>query len=63
MFANLKTKLGFAPPPQPTLPQQLVSSALESLDASTPTLSWKQRAIGFGICFGVGLLLSILVRS
>lgn len=31
------------------------------VDELCPSLSFKQRLIGFGICFGIGLLLSFLV--
>lgn len=64
MLASVKAKLGMAaapPAPPPLLPQQLLQSAAAALDEHTPTLSWKQRAIGFGICFGLGLLMSFLV--
>jgi hypothetical protein len=49
---------GSAPPEPETLPQQL----LRTVDEAT-TLTWRQRAIGFGITFGVGVLLSFLVRA
>lgn len=63
MWDNIKSKMGMGQPAQPqTLPQQLIQSATQALDDATPTLSWKQRAIGFGICFGIGLLFSFLVR-
>ncbi|KAF5828145.1 tetraspanning membrane protein [Dunaliella salina] len=35
------------------------ASLLQSMDEST-TLSWKQRATGFGICFGLGILISAI---
>lgn len=53
-FGNRIT--GNAPPPEPaTLPQQL----LRQIDEAT-TLTWRQRAIGFGICFGLGIVFSFL---
>ncbi|KAF8073233.1 ACX4 [Scenedesmus sp. PABB004] len=56
---RVKALVGAGPPPEPeTLPQQL----LRTVDEAT-TLTWKQRAIGFGITFGLGLLFSFLVRS
>jgi len=62
MLSSLKSKLGLGEPAPPqSLPQTLVQSAQQALDEHTPTLSWKQRAIGFGICMGVGLLLSFMV--
>eukprot|EP00882_Tetradesmus_deserticola_P007381 GHRQ01007775.1.p3 GENE.GHRQ01007775.1~~GHRQ01007775.1.p3 ORF type:complete len:120 (+),score=9.76 GHRQ01007775.1:258-617(+) len=45
---------GQEPEPE-TLPQQL----LRQVDEAT-TLTWRQRAIGFGITFGIGLLFSFL---
>lgn len=45
---------GQEPEPE-TLPQQL----LRQVDEAT-TLTWKQRAIGFSITFGVGILLAFL---
>ena len=70
MLESLKSKLGGgggaspsgAAPKSSLLPTQLVQSALQTIDDGTPSLSWKQRAIGFGICMGVGLLLSFMVR-
>ncbi|GBG00592.1 hypothetical protein Rsub_13323 [Raphidocelis subcapitata] len=62
MFSKLGAKLGLASAPAepPGLPQQLVASATAALEDATPTLSWRQRAIGFGVCFGVGMLFSFL---
>eukprot|EP00878_Enallax_costatus_P002238 GHUV01002411.1.p3 GENE.GHUV01002411.1~~GHUV01002411.1.p3 ORF type:complete len:166 (+),score=19.62 GHUV01002411.1:343-840(+) len=53
---RMKNLVGAGPPPEPeTLPQQL----LRQVDEAT-TLSWRQRAIGFGITFGLGLLFSFM---
>jgi hypothetical protein len=63
---NIKTRIGLAepaPPPPSSLPASLLASATRALDQHTPKLTWQQRAIGFGICLGVGLLLSFLVRA
>jgi hypothetical protein len=62
VWDNLKSKMGMGPPPPPpTLPQQLIQNATAAIEQHTPELTWKQRAIGFGICLGVGLLFSFLV--
>lgn len=62
MWDNIKSKMGMgAPPPPPTLPQHLIQSATAAIEGATPSLTWKQRAIGFGICLGIGLLFSFLV--
>jgi hypothetical protein len=60
---GIKTRMGLnePPPPPASLPSQLLQSATRALDEHTPHLTWQQRAIGFGICLGVGLLLSFLV--
>ncbi|KIY99569.1 Vesicle transport protein SFT2B [Monoraphidium neglectum] len=61
VWDNLKSKMGMGPPPPPpTLPQQLIQNATAAIEQHTPELTWKQRAIGFGICLGVGLLFSFL---
>jgi len=48
-------KLSGREPEPETLPQ----SFLRQIDEAS-TLSWRQRAIGFGICFGLGLFFSFL---
>ncbi|KAI8475287.1 MAG: Got1/Sft2-like family-domain-containing protein [Monoraphidium minutum] len=60
-WQSFKSKIGMgeAPPPA-TLPQQMMASAAAAIEEATPTLTWKQRAIGFGICLGIGLLFSFL---
>lgn len=58
MWEKMKSAVtGQEPEPQ-TLPQQL----LRTVDEAT-TLTWKQRAIGFGSCFALGMVLSILVSG
>mmetsp|Transcript_18492 Transcript_18492/g.51891 ORF Transcript_18492/g.51891 Transcript_18492/m.51891 type:complete len:168 (-) Transcript_18492:308-811(-) len=39
--------------------QPASASLLQSMDEAS-TLSWKQRATGFGICFGLGVLVSAI---
>ena len=56
MFEQMKAAVtGREPEPQ-SLPQQLIRSVDEA-----STLSWRQRAIGFGVCFALGIFLSFVV--
>jgi hypothetical protein len=60
MLSSIKSRLGLGEPaPQTLLPQSLLQSATAALDEHT-TLTWRHRAIGFGLCAGIGLLLSFL---
>lgn len=59
----MKAAVGMAPPtPEPELPRTLPQQLLQQIDEAT-TLTWRQRAIGFGCSFGGGLLLAFMVRQ
>jgi len=58
----VRAAVGLAPPPEPELPQTLPQQLLQQIDEAT-TLTWRQRAIGFGCSFGGGLLLAFMVSS
>jgi hypothetical protein len=73
VWDTIKSKVGLGepepppppPPPPPPLPIAIVQNATHAiggaLEGKVPALTWQQRAIGFGITFGVGILLSFLV--
>jgi hypothetical protein len=61
MLDRMKAAVGMAPPPEPELPRTLPQQLLSQIDEAT-TLTWQQRAIGFGCSFGGGLLLAFMVR-
>lgn len=61
-WAKVRAAVGIAPPPEPELPRTLPQQLLQQIDEAT-TLTWQQRAIGFGCSFGGGLLLAFMVRA